>query len=348
MQIFSKLIEAYNRIAPLHEFDKTPTVPIIIFEALILLLTIAALVILSRYVKRLFLRFSIVAMGIFIFEFFTSPMWNNLHMGRWAYIYHDISWIFTVGWAALVLIVITSVDNSMPKLSEPKRFGIYLIILAFFVIILETVVINLGIRSYAPETMEVVIGYLPLGAPIGILYYVPVFMALVISFYKYWSFMIDERLIAPVKKRRWLQSLAISIIGVLLFEVMVEPMVVNANLPSWSYLYRDVSLLITGGWVIIVWLSINFIDKMLIHRNQVNRYLGYLAAIFVVTLPIESLLMINGFRVYGPSATAAFSGFLIPFTEIPVEVAFAIPFYFGLIVAFIKYWEIVLFNRRQS
>jgi len=123
---------------------------------------------------------------------------------------------------------------------------------------------------------------------------------------------------------------------------MIEPMVVNANLPRWSYVYRDVSFLMTGGWIIIVWLSINLIDKFFIHFDLFKKFIGYLLAVFFITLPVESWLINNGFRVYSASTTAAFSGFVVPIVEIPVEVAFAIPFYFALIISFIKYWEIIL------
>ena len=110
--------------------------------------------------------------------------------------------------------------------------------------------------------------------PIEGLYYIPVFTALVISFYKYWSLVLDDALVAPVKKKRWLASLGISILGVFLFELMIEPMVVNANLPRWSYIYHDVSILMTGLWVIIIWLSIYAVDRLLIQYSLVVRFLA--------------------------------------------------------------------------
>ena len=303
MKFIIDILNIRNSILIQPQFDKIPTFPIILFEILIILFTLFTLFVLLKGEKKLFLRFFVVAIGIFIFEFFTSTMWNNYKMGWWAYTYQDVSWILTFGWASLILVTIVFVDRFFGQLSEGKRFGMYLGILAFFVIILESVVVNLGIRSYSPETQEVVIGYFLFGTPIGVLYYVPVFMALVIGFYKYWSFMIFEKPVMPLIKRRWLRSLCISIIGVLLFEVMVEPMVVNVNLPRWSYIYRDVSFLMTGGWIIITWLSINFVDKYFIHFDLFKKFLCYLCAIFIITLPIESWLMNNGFRLYSASLT---------------------------------------------
>ena len=94
----------------------------------------------------------------------------------------------------------------------------------------------------------------------------------------------------------------------------------------------------------MVWLSINIIDKIFIHFDLFKKFIGYLVVIFVITLPIESWLMNNGFRLYSESTTAAFSGFVMPIVNIPLEVAIAIPFYFALIISFIKYWEIILDN----
>jgi len=106
-----------------------------------------------------------------------------------------------------------------------------------------------------------------------------------------------------------------------------------------------VNFLITGGWIVIVWLATNLVERYLIHLDLFKKFLGYLVAVFVIALPIESFLMLIGIRAYGPSASAAFSGFVIPMADTPIEVAFAIPFYFALVISFIKYWEIVMYNR---
>lgn len=346
MGIFSNIINTYNAHHFAYQFDKIPTLPIIIFEILIISLALVSIAILSKYEKRVLLRFFVVALGIFIFEFFTSPMWHNYKMGAWAYIYHEISWILTVGWATLILSTIVFVDKVFARLQEWKRFGLYLGILTILVLILEVIVAKLGIRSYAPEIMQGTIGYLPFRVPIEALYYIPVFMMLVISFYKYWSFVIDKKPVIPIKRRKWYRGLFISFLGVFLFELMIDPMVVNANFPRWSYVYRDINLLLTGGWIIIAWIAINLVDKFFINSGLYKKFISYLLAIFIIVLPIESWLIIKGFRVYSASAQAAFSGFTIPIVNIPVEVAFAIPFYFALVVSFIKYWEIILDNKK--
>ena len=302
-----------------------------------------SLLVLARSDRHVVRKFLVVALGIFIFEFFTSPMWNNHKLGAWAYVYQDVSWVLTVGWAGLILCVIACVDRACSGRREWARFLLYLAALTGIVPILEWMLVRLGIRSYSPEVLASG-GRLCGGVPLGAFYYVAVFMALVISFYRYGSFILLKTPVVPVKRRKWLRSLLISFLGVFLFELMIEPMVVNAKLPHWSYVYRDISILVTGGWIIIVWLAVNLVDTLWIHVDLLGKFLRYLFVIFVVALPIESWLIVHGYRIYGPSTVSAFSGFVVPVARVPVEIAFAIPFYFALVVSFIKYWEIILDN----
>jgi len=323
-------------------FDKTATPAIIAFEIFIVLGWIASIFVLAKFNDKIWQRYAIMAVGVFIFEFFTSPMWNNHNMGQWAYVYQDVSWVLTIGWSALILSTVIFVDHFLTRLKAWQRFLLYLAILTGLVFIFEAIVVTLGLRTYAPEVQEVLVGLSIFNVPVEGLYYIPVFMALVISFYKYWSLVLDDALIAPVKKKKWLASLLLSLLGVFLFELMIEPMVVNANLPTWSYLYRDVSILMTGLWVVVIWLSIYLVDRLLIQFNLVWRFVIYLGLIGLLVLPIESWFINNGYRLYGPSATANFTGFETVITNVPVEVAFAIPLYLSLVIAFVRYWEIKL------
>ncbi len=334
------------RESALCNFDKTPTLPILLFELLVIGGAIAAYFLLSRLKDRIGLRLIIVAIGVFIFELFTAPMWHNFKLGWWAYLYRDVSWILTVGWSVLILSVVLLVDQKWPNRPEWQRFLIYMGSLMGLVTLLELIVVNLGIRSYSPEVIESTISVFIAGVPIvDVLYYTPVFTGLVVGFYKYWSFYIDQELLVPVKKRHWWRGLLIAFIGVFLFEVMVEPMVRNENLPQWSYIYRDVSILMTGLWILVVWLATNVVEKLLIHISTLPKFLLTLLLTGAMALPIEAWFIIQGHRVYGQSAVANFTGFLTPITHIPVEVAFAIPCYMALVIAFIRYWETLLDNR---
>lgn len=340
-------LEAFRQSLRLqHQFDMTPTVPIIAFEVFILVAVLFLLPVLSRLTTKVLLRFSVVALGVMVFEFFTNPMWFNYKMGPWAYIFQDVSWILTLGWSIMILSIVVFADRILCAWKEWQRFGIYLAVLTVLVLFFEAIVIKLGIRSYPPEVEAVCGGHFFFGPSLAALYYIPVFLSLIIGFYKYWSLLIDGKNLVPVKKRKWFQGLGLSAIAVFFFEIMVDPMAQNVGLPQWSYVYRDVSLLITVPWVIIVWLAINFVDMSLIDKNIFERFFGYLLFIFVFVLPIEAVWMLSGHIIFSPNVQAGFSGFLIPGVNLPVEVAFAIPFYYALIVAFVKYWEILIYNKR--
>ncbi|MDJ0705038.1 MAG: hypothetical protein QNJ46_17285 [Leptolyngbyaceae cyanobacterium MO_188.B28] len=326
-------------------FDKTPTVPILLFEGLIAVGVIACFWVLPKIKDKIFQRFFIVAIAVLIFELFTAPMWHNHRMGVWAYIYRDVSWILTLGWTALILSVVVITDKLLAEWKEWKRFFVYLGVLTIAVCFLEALVVNIGIRSYSPEVLDSLSGIYVFKVPIEALYYTPVFMGLVISFYKYWCFLIDDPILIPVKRRKWLRALFITALGIFLFEVMIEPMVSNEKLPQWSFIFHDISILLTGLWIIVIGLTAILVSRFFIQFSTTQKFIVALIISTAIALPIEYWLMINGYRVYGESAIHNFSGFMIPILDVPIEIAFAIPCYLALIIAFIRYWEIVFDNR---
>jgi hypothetical protein len=326
-------------------FDKVATPAIIAFEAVVLTAFVAALLLLPRLAKRVPLRFMVMACGVLIFELFTGPMWRNLKMGEWAYLFQGVSWILTLGWCTLILGTVMLVDHFGSRLRELRRFAIYLAVLTPAVVGFEIWLHAIGLRRYAPEVMESVSGVTICGVPMEVLYYAPVFLTLIIGFYKYWSFVIDGVPVIPLPRVPWLRTLAISVTGVLLFELMVEPMVRNQGFPAWSYVYKDVTFLMTGFWVLVLWLSVNLVDRFLMHWDLANRFLAYLGVTALLAIPVESWLIASEHRVYGPSTVANFSRLTLPWTDIPVEVAFGIPLYFALVIGFVRYIEIALTNR---
>ncbi len=330
----------------LYEFDKTPTASTLAFEIFVILGTIIVLLILSRIKNKIPQRYLLVAAGILIFEIFTAPMWNNLKLGWWGYVYRDVSWVLTIGWATMILTAVIIVDKLFEKWREGQRFILYLLLLTAAVFIAESAVLSLGIRTYSPEVLDTLTGYYIGNVPIEGLYYVPVFISLVIAFYKYGSFSLDNEAIVPVKNRAWVRNLILAFIGVFFFELMIEPMVVNAKFPSWSYIYQDISIIMSGLWIVIIWLSVSLVDKVFIHLDLVKRFVLYLVVGTIIFLPLESWFIVNRFRIYGPSAVENFVGINLPIINIPVEVALAIPFYLALIISFIRYWEINLDNKR--
>lgn len=326
-------------------FERTATTNTLIFDGVLIVGTIASLILLSRLVDKAWLRFLITAAGVAIFEMFTGPMWVNEHLGKWAYFYTDCSWILTIGWTALILGTVVLVDRYLSGWSEPKRFAAYLVILLGPILAAEIVTVQIGIRRYSPEVKKVISGTEIAGVPIEILYYVPVFTALVIAFYKYWSFYIDGDPLLPMKKRKWARAIGLAFVAVFMFELLIEPMVENNKFPTWSYIYRDISLVMTLAWVLMIAVAAIVVGRLLLRLTLPQRYIAGIFIISALALPVEAWLINNGYREYGHSAVSNFTGYKTYLTGVPVEIAFAIPCYLALIVAFIRYWEIVLDNR---
>jgi len=328
-------------------FDKTPTTGTIWYQIFIFVATIVIILIASKFKKNIIKHYFVMVIGAFIFEFFTAPMWLNLHLGNWAYIYHGVSWVLTLGLASMTLASVILVDNLFPKLREAYKYLLSILILWPVIIVVEKFVASLNIRGYAPETIKAFDSTMipAIGMSWLAILYLPLLFSLIIAFYKYFSYSLDKRPLVPMNKGKFGRNLIISLVGVLLFELLVGAMVDNVGFPSWSYIWRDITFILSGGWVLVILISTWFVDKYFINKNLVERFVLYLAFATVIIAPIEAWLIHSGHRVYLPSTVANFSGFVVPGFNIPVEVIFAVPFYLALTVAFIRYWATIFDNK---
>ncbi|MGB0560906.1 MAG: hypothetical protein ACPGVO_03780 [Spirulinaceae cyanobacterium] len=327
-------------------FDKTPTTATIAFEIFIVFGTAIALWLSNKIQTKTGPRFLILAGAVLLFELFTAPMWRNEKLGVWAYLYQDVSWVLTIGWTSLILTVVAVCDRLLTQWKEWQRFPVYLGILTIAVTLLEILVVNLGIRSYAPEVLASMTPFNLLGVPIlDVFYYTPVFMGLVISFYKYWMFIVEDEPLVPSKNRKWLRSIFIAFLAVFLFEVMIQPMVENQGFPQWSYVFFDISIILLAAWVLMIGITAVVIDRLFLHFPVVYRFVLAMGLAGAIAWPTEAWLIAHDYRIYGESATHNFTGFTTPLLGTPIEIAFAIPCYMALVIAFIRYWETVLDNR---
>jgi hypothetical protein len=326
------------------DFDKTANAATLGFQIFVLGGLVGCFSILPRMKDRILVRFGLVAIGVLIFELFTAPMWHNYKLGPWAYVYQDVSWILTLGCTVLILSVVTIVDQLLSQWREWKRFIVYLVVLDLVTFPLEIWVFQIGIRRYAPEVLETLSGITIAGVPLEALYYIPVFTGLVIGFYKYWCFVLEDAILVPVKKRHWLRGFVITTVAIVGFELMIGPMVKNVGFPRWSYLFHNIDILMTGTWVLVIAITAIIVSRIFLSWSIAERFVLALMICTGIALPIEYGLFVTGYRVYGESAVHNFSGFVIPVINAPVEIAFAIPCYMALVIAFIRYWEITFDN----
>lgn len=124
--------------------------------------------------------------GIFLFEYVTQALWYNVGLASWSYIYLDVNWIITLGWANIIIGTKLILERAFPKISEAKHFIFHLIFATVIAFWAELLVRFLGIREYAPIVYERLSGILLFGlVPVEAFYYIPTFMALVIAFSRY-------------------------------------------------------------------------------------------------------------------------------------------------------------------
>ncbi|MBT4857930.1 hypothetical protein HON49_02050 [archaeon] len=133
------------------------------------------------------------------------------------------------------------------------------------------------------------------------------------------------------------RKLIILFFGVLLFEVMSEPMWLNLGFHKWAYLYKDITWIITIGWVNIFTTSFLLVDYHFGHIIEYKRFWLYLFFVEAITVPLETLLLQTGIREYAGVLTSTMIGKTIPLTIVPIEAIYAIPLFATLIICFYKY-----------
>ena len=326
-------------------FEKAATPATLGFQFFVFAAVVGCGFLLPKMINRVWLRFLLMSVGVLLFELFTGPMWHNYRLGEWAYVYHDVSWILTIGWTALILSVVTICDRLLSSWYEWKRFPVYLGVLTIIGFVLEILVVNIGIRGYAPQTLAMLSGVQIAGVPIEALYYIPVFMSLVICFYKYWSFiLVDQRPLIPLKHRNWGRSFLLAFLGIFLFEVMIEPMVKNEQFPTWSYIFHDITVVLTGIFILIVGLVAAIIGKFFAHYPTPIRFFMALGIASAIALPTEAWLINHGYRIYQENVTHQYLGYTLPLLNVPIELLFGVLLYMTLVIVFIRYWETILDN----
>ena len=317
-----------------------PTPEVALFELSIVIASVLVYRYLNARILRVRQHFALVAIAVFLLEFFTGPMWVTKGLGWWAYVYSDVTWIFTLAWTTMILGTVYAVDHLASRSPSWQRFVLYLVLLTPMALVFEGLNKALGIRTYSPEVLEAAGPWriAILDVPAAGLYYIPVFMAMVLSFYRHWLPTIEpgdevRDRVSPIRR------FVLITVAVFMFEIIVEPMATNQHFPAWSYVFHDITIIMTGLWVVIVAVCTYAVDRLLPNVDYRLRFGAYLALIAVIATPIEGWFINNGYRVYGPSATADFIGIRTLVGDLPIEVVAAIPLYLALVISFVRCWD---------
>jgi hypothetical protein len=165
-------------------------ISVLLFEILVVLITIFLLIFMkSKGINNVIRKFGILLLAVLLFQIMAEPMWINSNLHSWAYIYGNVSWVLAFGWVSIFLISFLVVDSIFRKTSEKVKFWLYLLVVTLITVPLESLILNMGIRTYALFLSETFGGFMiPLTqVPIEVLVAVPMISALVIPFYKYFS-----------------------------------------------------------------------------------------------------------------------------------------------------------------
>ena len=161
---------------------------ILLFELLVILVTAGILIYMkSSGKKEIMKRFGIMLFSVLLFYIMSEPMWINQGLSSWAYLYGNVSWVLALGWVSIFFLTFLIVDNGFKKMAEKGKFWLYLIVATIITIPAESLLLKLGIRSYAPLLSETFSGLLiPLTqVPLEVMLATPIITALIIPFYKY-------------------------------------------------------------------------------------------------------------------------------------------------------------------
>ena len=173
-----------------------------LFEIFVIAVTILILFILHQRDKDISRKFIITFISVLLFEYFTSALWINKNLEFWAYLYKGVSWVITLGWVSIILVSVAVVNAFASKTSEAKRFILQLVAVSILGFFAEYLVRFLDIRDYSSLAQKSLSGIAIGGVPIEALYYIPVFMALVISFKRYWEISFHDNAVRQAIRRK--------------------------------------------------------------------------------------------------------------------------------------------------
>jgi drug/metabolite transporter superfamily protein YnfA len=153
-------------------------------------------------------------------------------------------------------------------------------------------------------------------------------------------------LVLRKSKANYLQRFGLAFLGVLIFEYFTHPLWVNQNLQRWSFLYLDVNWIITLCWVNLILISLATIDYLLPKLSEGKRFFPLMGMITIGGLYLEWLFLRLNIRAYPAEIQAYIDATYRIANVVPVIEILYIPVFMGLIIGFIRYWEIVLSKKQ--
>ena len=112
----------------------------------------------------------------------------------------------------------------------------------------------------------------------------------------------------------------------------------NTGFDSWAYIYRDITWVLTLGWVNTFMAAILAVDYFYRDKSEKKKFFLYLLFISALVIPAEAFMISLGVRGYAEFLLETMrSGVVIPILYLPIESIFAVPIFSSLILSFYKY-----------
>ena len=132
-------------------FADWPTPEIVLFEIAVIVAGVLTWRFLSTRVERAWRHLLLIAVGMFLIEFFTGPMWITEHLGFWAYVYSDVSWILTIGWVVLISLSIYIVEQVLGVTGALRRYLLFLLFMTPAAILYDSLGKAIGSARMPPR-----------------------------------------------------------------------------------------------------------------------------------------------------------------------------------------------------
>jgi hypothetical protein len=161
-----------------------------VFEFIVILATLALLAYFKFKSHRYWKRYYLILISVVLFEFSTHFAWTTSALDPFTFIGPSLNWVIFLAWTLIIFFMLQLGDFLYPeKKSEGRNFTITLICMSVLGILFEQLLLSLQIRGYGAEVNALLIGHnIPfLTVPLEALYYIPVFMALILGFVRYFE-----------------------------------------------------------------------------------------------------------------------------------------------------------------
>ncbi len=319
-------------------FNSNLIVPALIFEIIVVFLTIFIIWYGIKNYKFFLWRYVALLFGVFAFEALTGSFWVLNNFWKFAYIHNDLSWIMTLFWTNIIFLAKFIYDKYIKR----KTFlNEYLFIVSTTVLIWAIFLSYLKyfwIFDYAPEIKLILDTFSIFNIPIITFFYFPLFIFVVYTFYKYRELaMYNKYLFQDYSIKVW-KDILIVLFTIIILTFLFYPVLEVSFV--WVYAVLIVFIFIN---LLITSIMISFVKDL----SLFVRFLGGSTVFTILTVLVLDWLIKNDYLTFSESILKTHTQKTInmPFTQVSDVEFFAILLFSYLLITMVKFFRIVFSNK---